>query len=290
MMGLMKGSYVAIVTPFKDDESVDFAVLEKLIEWQIEEGTDGLILCGATGESSTLSYEEKEEIYKMAVSLVKGRVVLIAGTGTNNTRESVKRTESAQKIGVDGALVLVPYYNKPTPEGCLAHFTEVGKVGLPMIVYHHPGRTGVKLSAETLTEIAQIPSVAAIKETAGSVEFAAELKKTISKPIFSGDDNLTLPMMKVGASGVISAVGNVVPGLIHEMVHAALDQNFERAEEIDQEMQPLYEALFIETNPQCIKYALSLMGKCLPNLRLPMVVPRVTTREKVKLALSVYRS
>jgi 4-hydroxy-tetrahydrodipicolinate synthase len=154
-----------------------------------------------------------------------------------------------------------------------------------MIVYHHPGRTGVKLNAATLTEIAQIPSVAAIKETAGSVEFAAELKKTISKPIFSGDDNLTLSMMRVGASGVISAVGNIVPGAIHEMVHAALNQNYERAEEIDRELQPLYEALFIETNPQCIKYALSIKGQCKPILRLPMVMPRLSTQERVREAI-----
>jgi 4-hydroxy-tetrahydrodipicolinate synthase len=278
----LHGSIVALVTPFQDSGEVDYKALEDLILWHVEEGSDGIVLCGTTGEAPTLSHEEKMEIFRVGVKGAKGKVPLIAGTGTYNTRQTVQDTESALKIGVDAALIVVPYYNRPTPEGCLAHYAEVSKVGLPLIIYHHPGRTGVKLSVDTLAEICSLPNIAALKEASGFLEITKELKSRVSVPIFSGDDPLTLPLMELGAAGVISIVANLIPRAWKKLV-----------QDVDITIQDKYadlcKAMVLETNPQCVKYALSLLGKCKPYLRLPLVEPRPSTKEAIEAAISLLR-
>jgi len=189
---MIEGSIVALITPFDEGGRVDFTALEKLIAWHIEEGTDGLVLCGSTGEGSSLSIEEKRAIFETAVKSGKGKITLIAGTGSNQTQESVALTQEAKNIGVDACLAIVPYYLRPTPEGCYRHFAEIAEADLPMIVYHHPGRTGIKLSADALAHICEIPQVIGIKEASGDLSLALEILRKTNKPLFSGDDTLAL--------------------------------------------------------------------------------------------------
>jgi 4-hydroxy-tetrahydrodipicolinate synthase len=271
----LRGSIVALVTPFQESGEIDWAALENLIGWHVEQGSDGIVLCGTTGEAPTLTVEERLEIFRVGVRVAKGKVPLIAGTGTYSTRQTVLATEAAQKIGVDAALVVVPYYSRPTPEGCFAHYQEVSKVGLPFLIYHHPGRTGVKLSVESLAQIGSLPHVAGIKEASGTLEITEELKSQVSVPIFSGDDLLTLPLMERGAVGVISIVANLIPKEWKKGVGTADQARYEN----------ICRALVLETNPQCVKYALSLLGKCGPYMRLPLVQPRPETREAIEAAL-----
>ena len=281
---MLQGSIVALVTPFTHDLEVDYGKLAELIEWHVAEGTDGIVLCGTTGESPTLSEEEHAKIFRTAVGVAKGKIPLIAGTGTNDTRKTVERTEAAKGLGVDGCLVIVPYYSRPTPEGCLAHYKEVANVGLPTIVYHHPGRTGVRLSPEILQEICKIPHIVAIKESSGTLDIARHLDGIT---FFSGDDPLTLPMMELGAKGVISVVANLIPGKWKEMTQAFLQGDSAKAQEISTRYASLCEAMMLETNPQCVKYALSLMGKCLSTFRLPLIEPRASTKAQIQMALSL---
>jgi 4-hydroxy-tetrahydrodipicolinate synthase len=287
---MFKGTFTAIVTPFTDEGEVDWAAFKKLVEWQVQEGIDGIVCCGTTGEAPTLTTEEQLQVFQTAIDVVNKRVQVIAGTGTYDTRKTVEMTKKAKLLGADGCLVVVPYYNKPTREGCIAHYGEVSKVGLPAIVYHHPGRTGITLSAATLTEIGRFPSIAAIKDSTGNVEMVKALKELSDTPILCGDDTLALAMMELGAVGVVSIVGNVIPRLWTEMTRSFFAGDRERAKEIDTLCKPLYESLVIENNPQCVKYAVSLLGKCRPVLRLPLVLPRETTKLEILRALTKHRS
>lgn len=280
-MTLFKGTIVPLITPFKKDLEIDEKALADLIEWHIHEKIDAVMLCGTTGEAPTLSEEEKLRIFKIGVEVSAGRVPIIAGTGTYDTRKSLKMTKAAKELGAAGALVVVPYYNRPTPEGCLAHFQEISKAGLPMIVYHHPGRTGTRLSADVLKEISKIPHFAAIKDSSGDLELAKQMG---SIPFLSGDDPLTLPMMELGGMGVISIVSNVIPRQWTEMTHAFLEGNKAKAKEINDQYAELCNALVLETNPQPIKYALSFLGKCQPYFRLPLVEPRALTKMQIQSA------
>ena len=268
---MFKGSIVAIITPFTQEGEVDFKAFKELVDWHISEGTDAIVCCGTTGEAPTLSSEEQLKIFKTAIDVSQKRIPIIAGTGTYDTRKTVDRTARAKELGADGCLVVVPYYSRPTPEGCIAHYTEVSKVGLPMIVYHHPGRTGIRLSAEVLAKISTLPSVVAIKEASGGLELIQEIRQISNIPIFSGDDTLTLAMMELGAVGGISIVANVIPKAWKEMIQSFLQGNRQQAKELDAEYASLVQSMVLETNPQCVKYAVSLLGKCLPHLRLPLL-------------------
>jgi 4-hydroxy-tetrahydrodipicolinate synthase len=271
---MFKGAIVAVVTPFTQEGEVDAAAFKELIDWHATEGIDAIVCCGTTGEAPTLSNEEQLQLFKTALDVSKKRVPIIAGTGTYDTRKTVERTKKAKELGVDGCLIVVPYYSRPTPEGCIAHYAEVNKVGLPMIVYHHPGRTGVRLSAQALAEISKLSSVVAIKEASGGLELIQEIRQISDIPIFSGDDTLALSMMELGAVGVISIVANVIPRAWKEMVQSFLEGNLEHARELNTLYAPLVQAMVLEMNPQCVKYAVSLLGKCKPTLRLPLLLPR----------------
>lgn len=287
---MFKGSAVAIITPFTANGEVDYKAFKELIDWHAVEGTHAIVCCGTTGEAPTLSTEEQMEIFKAAIDVSNKRVPIIAGTGTYDTRKTVEKTKKAKELGADGCLVVVPYYNRPTAEGCIAHYTEVSKVGLPTIVYHHPGRTGIKLSAQTLAEIAGLPSVVAIKEASGGLELIEEIKKISDISVFSGDDSLTYAMMERGAVGVISVVANVIPKPWKEMTESFLQGNRKAAKELDNLYAPLVQSMGLETNPQCVKYAVSLLGKCQPHLRLPLLQPRESTKLAILQAVTQLRS
>lgn len=283
---MLKGSLVALATPFNEEGNIDFNALSELIEWHIESGTDGIVLCGTTGEAPTLSDEEMGELFREAVLIAKGRIPLIAGTGSYDTRKAVRRTEEAAKAGVDGALVVVPYYNRPTQEGCILHFEEVSKVGLPIIVYHHPGRTGIKLSVKTLARISELPCIAAIKDSTGDLDHAVELMQTITKPVLTGDDPLVVPMMAAGAVGVLSIVANIIPREWKILTTLLLAEQIGEARDFFRRYYPLVKALNLETNPQPLKFALGAMGKCSPAMRLPLIQPQEAVREQILKELS----
>ncbi len=224
---------------------------------------------------------EKLAVFKKGVEIAKGRIPIIAGTGGNFTRAALELTRAAKTLGVSGALTVVPYYNRPSEAGCFAHFERLATADLPLILYHHPARTGVRLSAEAIARICEIPQVAAVKEASGDLNLGIELRQQIEKPIFSGDDALALPHLSVGFNGVISIVGNVIPRQWGDFVRAPTRESFF-------EFYELCRALVMETNPQGVKYALSLMGKCQPHLRLPLVLPQPATQKRIAEALSGY--
>ena len=285
---MFKGSLVALVTPFCEDGSLDTDRFKKIVAWQIEQGSDGLVICGSTGESPTLSPLEQKILIEIAVRESRGRIPIIAGTGTNDTRTTIERTIQAKEAGVDGCLVIVPYYNRPTFEGCFIHFEKVTECGLPTIIYHHPGRTGVRFSPKELAEICDLSGVMGLKEAGGNIENASEFMKLSSKFLFSGDDNLSLPLITAGAKGVISVLGNLFPKEWAEFIKEALKGDLQKAEELYLALTPISEALSLETNPQCIKYAMSLDKRCSPFLRLPLLVPKEKTREQIEAAYQAF--
>ena len=282
---MFSGSIVAIITPFKENGDLDLDALKKLVQWHLQVGTDAIVCCGTTGEDPTLSDEERTAVIKIVLETVCKKVPVIAGVGTNDTRSTVERTREAKELGVDAALVIMPYYNRPTFEGCLAHFTEVSKVGLPAVIYYQPGRTGVSLTAQQIAALGDLPCMAAIKDASGIVNFIDELKVHTKLPIFSGDDVIALEQLKKGAAGVISIVANIIPAEWKEMVHFSLKGEFRRAQEIFTRVFPLCSSLVIETNPQGVKYAAHLLGKSSPHLRLPLVQPRESTKLAIEKAL-----
>ena len=278
---MFKGSIVALATPFTQDNEVDYNKLHELIEWHMDSSTDAIVLCGITGEAPTLSFEEQIKIFKEGVLAAKGRIPLIAGTGSYDTNYAIRLTEGAKKTGVDGALIILPYYNRPTPEGCFQHFQELSKIGLPMIVYHHPGRIGYKLPAIALARIASLPHVVAIKEASGDLDYTLELMQQIETPVLSGDDSLTLPMMASGAVGVISIIANIIPREWKILTTLLLSDQLDEGREFFRRYYPLVKTMVLETNPQCVKYALGAMGKCSSKLRLPLVEPQESTKQQI---------
>lgn len=278
---MFRGSIVALATPFNIQGEVDFKVLSELIEWHIESGTDAIVLCGTTGESPTLSYQETIQIFKEGVLAAKGRIPILAGTGSNDTYKSVQLTQDAKEAGVDGALVIVPYYNRPTPEGCFLHFQELSQIGLPLIVYHHPGRIGIKLPVKTLARIAELPNIVAIKDATADLDYALELMHQIKVPVLSGDDSLIVPLMASGAVGVISIVANIIPREWKILTTLLLVDEVGEAREYFSRYYSLVKAMVLETNPQCIKFALGAMGKCLPTLRLPLIEPQEAAKQQI---------
>lgn len=289
-MSLWIGAGVALITPFKNGE-IDYASLKRLIEWQIEEGTDALIMAGTTGESATMSKEEKLALFRFTVDLVKGRVPVIAGTGSNSTSESISLSREAEKIGLDGLLLVTPYYNKPSQRGLYAHYKAVADaVKLPIILYNVPGRTSVDLLPETVVKLSEIENIVGLKEASGEPDRAATILKEVKENfrIYSGNDNEICAFMERGAHGVISVLSNVVPKAVHEMVYDYVDGRIEKSLASQSNYEELTSALFMDTNPVPAKEALNLMGYKAGELRLPLVGLEEQSREKLISVLSAY--
>jgi len=288
---MFHGALTAIITPFRDG-AVDEAALRNLIEWQIQSGIDGLVPCGSTGESATLSHAEHERVIKITIEQARKRVPVVAGTGSNSTAEAIRLTASAREMGADGALLISPYYNKPTQDGIYKHYKMVAdSVDLPIFAYNIPGRTGSNIAPETFARLAEIRNISGVKEASGSTEQTSDiLRLTNGKfTVLSGDDALTVPLMAIGAKGVIATIGNAMPRETHEMAAAGLAGDFERARQLHYKMLPLMRTLFIETNPICIKQALAFMGKCCNELRMPLVPMTPPAAERLKAAMKELR-
>ncbi|MES2200273.1 MAG: 4-hydroxy-tetrahydrodipicolinate synthase, partial [Chlamydiota bacterium] len=261
---MLQGSIVALITPFLADGEIDLPSFRKLVSWQIEQGSNALVICGSTGESSTLSSQEQKQLIEIAVLEARGRVPIIAGTGSNDTRVAVERTNLAKEAGADGCLVIFPYYNKPTLEGCTAHFEKISQCNLPFIIYHHPGRTGLCFSPKELANLCTLPNVTGLKEASGNVEAALEFMRFSKVSLFSGDDSLALPLIAMGAKGSISITGNIRPREWAYFIQRALIGDIEGARQLYSSLSSICRVMVLETNPQCIKYAMSLEGHCAP--------------------------
>ncbi|MCG4579397.1 4-hydroxy-tetrahydrodipicolinate synthase [Clostridium cochlearium] len=272
-MNIFKGSGVAIVTPFCEN-GVNFEKLEELIEWHIENNTDAIIICGTTGESSTMTETERKETIKFTVEKVHGRIPVIAGTGSNNTSATIELSKWAKSIGVDGLLLITPYYNKTTQKGIIEHFKAINdNVNIPMILYNVPGRTGLNLLPETLVKICELCSnVVAIKEASGDLSQIIKIKALLKDriDIYSGNDDQIIPILSVGGIGVISVLANIMPKEVHNMCKFYLNGQIKKALEIQLDTLSLTNSLFIETNPIPIKTAMNLMGIDVGKLRLPL--------------------
>jgi 4-hydroxy-tetrahydrodipicolinate synthase len=273
------GSFVALITPFTSRGRLDRKALETLVEWHIAEKTDGIICHGCTGESATLSRLEKKTVLEICVKVAASRVPIVAGSGTCDTRETVRHTEDALKLGASACLIITPYFNKPSQRGCLAHFREVAKVGLSIIAYHNPPRTIFRFSKETLYELAAIPEVVAFKDSGRDLDLIQDLFPKIA--VLSGDDDLTLQVIEQGGKGVISVIGNVIPRGWGQMVRFSLARDA-RAKVLFERYLPLCQGNFLETNPQCVKYLVSQMGRCQPVLRLPLQLPMPATQKTLR--------
>jgi 4-hydroxy-tetrahydrodipicolinate synthase len=280
---MFTGSLVAIVTPFRQG-TVDERALAELIEWQIAKGTNGIVPCGTTGESATLSHSEHNRVIELTVEVVHRRVPVIAGTGSNSTAEAITLTKHAKQAGADGALLITPYYNKPTQEGLYRHYTAIAEaVDLPLILYNIPGRTGVNMLPSTITRLSAIKTIVGVKEGSGSVQQASDIVQMCGDrlTVLAGDDSLTLPMMAVGAKGVITVTANIMPMEMAGLVKAFASGRIDEARGIHFKLSPLFAALFYETNPIPVKEALGLMRKIDPELRLPLCPMAQDTREKL---------
>ena len=271
---MIKGSLVAIVSPMRDDGSLDYDAYRRLIDWHIAEGTNGIVAVGTTGESPTVDHDEHCELIRVAVESVRGRVPVIAGTGGNSTAEAVDLTAYAKKVGADASLQVVPYYNKPTQEGLYQHFRKVAEaVDLPLILYNVPGRTVADLATETTLRLAQVPGIVGLKDATGDLARASDLLKRAPKSfaVYSGNDDTALALMLLGGHGVISVTANVAPRLMSELCKAALAGDLSGARALNNRLLPLHLKLFVEPNPIPVKWALAKMGLIGGGIRLPMV-------------------
>ncbi|HTP66088.1 MAG TPA: 4-hydroxy-tetrahydrodipicolinate synthase [Geobacteraceae bacterium] len=280
---MFKGSIVAIITPFKDG-AVDENGLRKLVEFQIANGTDAIVPCGTTGEASTLDYKEHYRVIEIVVQQANKRVPVIAGTGSNSTAEAIEITARSRELGADGALLVTPYYNKPSQEGLYRHFKAVAEaVAIPQVLYNVPGRTSVNLLPETVARLADIPNIVAIKEASGSLQQASEILSLCGDKldVLSGDDFITLPMMACGAKGVISVVSNIMPKEVSAMIDAFFAGNMEEARSWHLKLLRIANAMFIETNPVPVKTAVALMGMATDEVRLPLAPLTEASRAKL---------
>jgi 4-hydroxy-tetrahydrodipicolinate synthase len=285
----LEGTYTALVTPFRHDGSLDLASLERLVEWQIESGVDGLVPCGSTGEAATLSHAEHRSVVRRVVEVAAKRVLVIAGTGSNSTQEAIELTVDARRAGADAALLISPYYNRPTQEGIFHHYRSVAEQsGLPILAYNIPGRTASRIEPETAARLSRVPGVAGTKESGGDLTLAAETLR-LAAPGFvmlSGDDSLTLPLLAIGAHGAVTTAGNVAPREVAELVRAGLRGDFAEARRIHYRLLPLMEVLFVESNPIPVKTALALVGRIdEPTLRLPLTPIGKANRDRLEAVL-----
>ncbi len=285
---MFSGTYTALVTPFRNDQ-FDEAAFEALIEAQIAGGVDGIVPVGTTGESPTLDHEEHLHVIKRAVEIAKGRCKVIGGTGSNATSEAVAMTVEAEQVGCDGALLVAPYYNKPSQEGLFRHFSKIAAASkLPIMLYSIPGRCGIEIAVETVQRLASAcPTIVCIKEAGGAVDRVGQLRQALpnSFTILSGDDSLTVPFISAGAHGVVSVASNIVPKEVSDMTRAALAGNLREATALHERFFPLYKDLFIEPNPVPIKYALSLQGRMTPDVRLPLCEMGDTSKTRLTATL-----
>jgi len=285
---MFSGCLVALITPFKEGE-VDYAELRELVDWHVEQGTDGLVPCGTTGESPTLSFEEHEKVIVTVVEQVGGRIPVVAGTGSNNTAEALRLTRFAKEAGADGVLMITPYYNKPTQEGMYRHFQAVAEeVDIPLVLYNVPGRTGVNLAPETVARLAEAPNIVAVKEASGSLDQASAIASLCDITILSGDDSLTLPLLSVGCAGVISVVGNIVPRDMKAMIEAFQGGHLERARRLHLKLFPLCRAMFLETNPIPVNTAMKMLGRTTGEIRLPLCEMAEANRAALRRVLTDY--
>lgn len=286
---MFHGSLVALVTPMLSDGTIDVESLQNLIDWQIESGTNGLVILGTTGESPTISDDEREQVIELCVEQAKGRVPVIVGTGSNSTSVAIRHTEEALELGADAALLVTPYYNKPSQEGMYRHFKAIADaVPIPQILYNVPPRTACDLLPETIERLSKISNIIGVKEATGDPERAKIIHELCgqSMDVYSGVDSVGLAVMKVGGKGVISVTANVAPQKMAQMCQAALAGNFEQAEKINKELEALHEGLFIESNPTPVKWALTKMGKIAEGIRLPLTTLSSNRHEKLGKILS----
>jgi len=283
-----QGSLVAMVTPFHEGR-VDEGKLRELVDFHVAHGTDGLVPCGTTGESPTLTHEEHRRVVEIVIQQARGRIPVVAGTGSNSTAEAIELTQHAAKAGATGALLVTPYYNKPTQQGLYEHFRAIAHAvpDLPLIVYNIQGRTAVNVETETLARLAQIPNIVGVKEASGSLDQMTAVIMACGPEftVLSGDDTLTLPLMSVGGRGVISVVGNFLAREVADVTHAALEGDWKRARDLHLKLYPVCRAMFIETNPIPVKEAMAMLGMIRAEWRLPMCPMTPANREKLRHAL-----
>lgn len=291
-MAIFTGSGVAIVTPFKDNFEVNYDKLEELINEQIDQGTDCIVIAGTTGESSTLSMEEHHKVIQAAVDFTRHRVPVVAGTGSNCTATAIRLTKEAEEAGADGALIVTPYYNKATQKGLVAHYSRIAEeTKLPIIMYNVPGRTGCNLMPETVAELlANNENIVGLKEATGNMAQASRTMYLTDGKIdmYSGEDALVVPLMSIGAKGVISVWANIAPAKVHQMCQSFFDGDLATAQTLQREAIPLIDALFSEVNPIPVKAALNLMGKEVGSLRAPLCEMEDSTKAKLAEAMKVY--
>lgn len=288
-MSIFTGSGVAIITPF-NESGVDFKKLEELLNWHVEKGTDAIVICGTTGEASTMSEKERKEAIEFTVKVINKRIPVIAGTGTNNTAASIEMSKWAESIGVDGLLIISPYYNKTTQIGCIKHFEAIAKsVNIPIIVYNVPSRTALNILPSTLAELSKIPNIVAVKEASGDIGQIAKVAELCPNlDIYSGNDDQIVPIMSLGGKGVISVVANILPNETHNICEKYLNGDVKESLKIQLEMLSLVNTLFIECNPIPVKEALNIMGKNVGPVRLPLVEMEDKNRDILIKAMKDY--
>ena len=288
MSNKYSGSFVALITPFKD-QAIDEKKFQELVEWQISQGTDGLVPCGTTGESPTLTHEEHERIIDLTLEVANGRVPVIAGTGSNSTQEAIRLTLHAEKAGADAALVVMPYYNKPTQAGMYSHFKALNdSTNIPIFIYNIPGRSVVDMSVETMADLAKLPNIVGVKDASNDPTRPTNLKISLNGLDFiqfSGEDPSQLGFMAAGGDGIISVTANVAPKLMSEFHNEWKAGKIDKARSIQEILMPLHNSLFEETSPSPVKYAASLLGVSSSEVRLPLVEPLRITKDKVRDAL-----
>lgn len=285
---MLKGSLVAIVTPMHNDGTLDFAALRSLIDWHVDQGSDGIVIVGTTGESPTVDIDEHCELIRVTVQQVAGRIPVIAGTGANSTQEAIELTVHAKELGADACLLVTPYYNRPTQEGLYQHFKAIAEaVDIPQILYNVPGRTGCDLANDTALRLAEIPNIVGIKDATGSIERNTDLilRAPADFAIYTGDDASALACMLMGGHGVISVTANVAPRLMHQMCEAAFAGELLRARTVNQALFPLHKKLFIEANPIPVKWVLQEMGRIGPGIRLPLTPLSAVHHETLRAAM-----
>ena len=283
---MLTGTFTALVTPFNTDGSVDYSALRDFVQWQVENGVEGLIPVGTTGESPTLTVDEHLKVIEETVSVAAGKAKVIAGTGANSTAEAIHLTQEVKRMGVDASLQVTPYYNKPNAEGLYRHFASVADVGVPIVLYNVPGRAGKEIPLDVVVRLSSHPNVAAITEAAGSVERVSAIRNRCDLPILSGDDSLALPMISVGACGVISVASNVIPKEMSAFIRLALANDLAKALEMHRQYYPLFHDLFIDTNPIPVKTALAMMNRIGPTFRLPLCEPSEPVRQQLEKTLA----
>ena len=285
---MLKGSLVALITPMNQDGSINYEQLHDLIDWHIENGTDGIVAVGTTGESATLPVEEHLAVIEATVKHVNKRVPVIAGTGANNTVEAIALSKAAEQAGADYTLSVVPYYNKPSQEGIYQHFKAIAEAtSIPMVIYNVPGRTVVSMSNDTILRVAEIPNIVGVKEASGNIGNNIELINSVPEGfvVLSGDDPTGLPFMLCGGHGVVTVAANVAPKLFADMCRAALEGDIATARRLNEQLIPIYNTMFCEPSPAAPKWGLSLLGKCEPHVRLPLVALTEDGQAKVRAAL-----